>query len=87
MLDTTRPPFPHLKPSLLCRIGAETAAATGQWTAIATSNFCGQQFKGMWRDVAWHQSITGLIKRSTILPELTGSKLAQRNHNLSQSVK
>jgi hypothetical protein len=71
----------------LCRIGVETAAATGQWTAIASSNFCGPQFKGMWRDVAWHQSITDLIKRSTILPELSSTKLAQRNHILSPSVK
>jgi hypothetical protein len=62
----------------LCRIGVETSAATGQWVAIATSNFCGPQFKGMWRDVEWHRSITKLIKNSPILPELQNTKLARR---------
>jgi hypothetical protein len=60
----------------LCRIGVETAAATGQWVALATSNFCGPQFHGMWRDVAWHRSATDLIKRASILPELQSTKLA-----------
>ena len=62
----------------LCRIGLETAAATGQWLAIATSNFAGPQFRGMWRDVRWHQSANDLIKRSAILPEFEQSKLAKR---------
>jgi sugar phosphate isomerase/epimerase len=62
----------------LCRIGVETSAATGQWVAIASSNFCGPQFKGMWRDVEWHHSITKLIKSSPILPELRETKLARR---------
>jgi hypothetical protein len=49
----------------LCALGTETAAATGRWAAIATSNFCGPQFRGMWRDVAWHRRLTDLIKKPT----------------------
>lgn len=45
----------------LCALGVTTAAATGRWAAIATSNFCGPQFEGMWRDVAWHRRLTGVI--------------------------
>lgn len=45
----------------LCETGVRTAAATGQWAAIATSNFCGPQFVGMWRDVEWHQQMTAVI--------------------------
>ena len=62
----------------LCRLGVETAAGTGQWVAIATSNFAGPQFRGMWRDVRWHQAANELIKGSTILPELHDTKLAKR---------
>jgi len=45
-----------------CELGTLTAASTGRWAAIATSNFCGPQFRGMWRDIAWHQSLTRAIK-------------------------
>ncbi|MDQ5980637.1 MAG: hypothetical protein QG602_3614 [Verrucomicrobiota bacterium] len=62
----------------LCEIGVETAAATGQWAAIATSNFAGPQFHGMWRDVAWHQRLNAQIRRAAVLPELHGSKLVRR---------
>ncbi len=48
----------------LCALGTETAAATGRWAAIATSNFCGPQFRGMWRDIAWHRRLTERIKSS-----------------------
>ncbi len=48
----------------LCALGVQTAAATGRWTAIATSNFCGPQFVGMWRDVNWHKEMTDIIKNS-----------------------
>lgn len=54
----------------LCALGTEHAASTGRWAAIATSNFCGPQFRGMWRDVAWHQRLTAIIK-SASRPELT----------------
>ena len=50
----------------LCETGVRTAAATGRWTAIATSNFCGPQFVGMWRDVAWHKRLTDLIHSSAV---------------------
>ncbi len=46
----------------------ERAAATGRWAAICTSNFCGPQFCGMWRDIAWHQRLTNRIHQSH-LPE------------------
>lgn len=48
----------------LCELGVRTAAETGRWAAIATSNFCEPQFVGMWRDVAWHRRLTDLIKRA-----------------------
>ena len=52
----------------LCALGTVTAAQTGMWAGIATSNFCGPQFVGMWRDVKWHQHLTTIIK-SAILDE------------------
>jgi len=48
----------------LCELGVRTAAATGRWAGIATSNFAGPQFSGMWRDVDWHRRMTGLIHNS-----------------------
>ena len=45
----------------LCELGIGTAAATGRWSAIATSNFTGPQFAGMWRDVDWHRRMTDII--------------------------
>lgn len=48
----------------LCEVGVIEAASTGCWTSIATSNFCGPQFKGMWRDVEWHQKLTDVIHNS-----------------------
>ena len=54
----------------LCEAGVRRAAATGRWSAIATSNFCGPQFVGMWRDVSWHQGMTSLIKASAIDADL-----------------
>ena len=45
----------------LCEYGMAEAVATGQWTAMATSTFCGPQFVGMWRDIAWHRGLTGLV--------------------------
>ncbi len=57
---------------------ALVASATGRWLAIATSNFCGPQFDGMWRDVAWHQRLTTAIKRGAIDPTLRHGKLWHR---------
>jgi hypothetical protein len=62
----------------LCELGVITAAATGQWAAIATSNFCGPQFTGMWCDVEWHRKLTGIIKSSPVHAELMNTKLIQR---------
>lgn len=59
----------------LCELGTITAASTGQWMAIATSNFCGPQFVGMWRDIDWHKRLTGIIKSATIKPELLTGKV------------
>ena len=52
----------------LCALGTEKAAEHRRWAAIATSNFCGPQFNGMWRDVAWHQRLTRIIKSSVLDP-------------------
>jgi hypothetical protein len=41
--------------------GVETAVDTGRWFSMCTSNFCGPQFVGMWRDVAFHQRLTNRI--------------------------
>lgn len=50
----------------LCEIGALHAAGSGRWFSLATSNFCGPQFRGMWRDVAWHQALTKKIKNCRV---------------------
>jgi Sugar-binding cellulase-like len=47
-------------------LGLEHAAKQGRWTGMATSNFCGPQFRGMWRDIAWHRRMTDLIKSAKI---------------------
>ncbi|TVR44004.1 MAG: cellulase, partial [Planctomycetota bacterium] len=52
----------------MCAVGTRHAAASGAWAAIATSNFCGPQFVGMWRDIAWHRELTDLIKASPLPP-------------------
>jgi hypothetical protein len=62
----------------LCGVGVKTAAATGQWAAIATSNFCGPQFVGMWRDVPYHKNLTSIIKNSKLDPSIQQSKLVAR---------
>ncbi|WP_374946198.1 cellulase-like family protein [Agreia sp.] len=48
----------------------EYAAATGRFVGIATSNFCGPQFVGMWREIEWHQRLTSVIKNSPIDEDL-----------------
>lgn len=54
----------------LCELGVRHAAATGRWLAISTSNFCGPQYVGMWRDVAWHRRLTDLIKSAPLDADL-----------------
>jgi hypothetical protein len=59
----------------LCALGAQHAASSGQWLAIASSNFCGPQFVGMWRDKNWHLSVTRAIKSASISPALRQGRL------------
>jgi Sugar-binding cellulase-like len=56
----------------LTALGLEHATKQGRWIGMATSNFCGPQFRGMWRDVGWHKQLTDLIKSSSIDPDLRG---------------
>ena len=49
----------------------EVASATGRWLGIATSNFTGPQFRGVWRDVEWHRRLTSIIRNGPLAPELT----------------
>jgi len=62
----------------LCKVGVTTASGTGRWLAIATSNFCGPQFEGMWRDVRWHQEMTSLIRSGPIAADLKSGRLWNR---------
>ena len=62
----------------LCALGVEHASASGCWIANATSNFCGPQFVGMWRDIEWHQRLTTRIKSSPItvpVPDMLAKRL------------
>lgn len=61
--------------------GVRRAAATGRWVGIATSNFCGPQFHGMWRDVAWHQQLTDLIKSSPVDPDIRAERSSSSQAN------
>ena len=61
-----------------CEYGTMQAAQTGRWLAIATSNFCGPQFVGMWQDIQWHQRLTKLIHEAPIATDLLESKLGKR---------
>ena len=56
----------------LTAMGVEQAARHGRWIAVATSNFCGPQFVGMWRDIAWHRRLTDLIKTAPIDEDMQG---------------
>jgi hypothetical protein len=62
----------------LCALGTSAAAATGRWVAMATSNFCGPQFTGMWRDVEWHRRLTDLIHEAALAPDLVDTPLVTR---------
>lgn len=52
----------------LCELGVETSSATGRWMALATSNFCGPQFVGMWRDAGWHRRLNRIIHQGELPP-------------------
>ncbi len=62
----------------VCALGVQRAASTGQWLAIASSNFCGPQFTGMWRDKNWHRSQTRTVKNASINPALHRGRLYER---------
>jgi hypothetical protein len=62
----------------LCALGTQRAASSGQWLAIATSNFCGPQFVGMWRDKEWHQRLTHAIKTAEIAAPMRQGRLYSR---------
>jgi hypothetical protein len=62
----------------LCYLGVQHAASTDQWLAIASSNFCGPQFVGMWRDKKWHQTVTHAIKNASVNPALRQGRLYAR---------
>lgn len=51
----------------LNRLGISTAIKTGCYAGIATSNFCGPQFVGMWRETGWHREMTDLIHQGKIV--------------------
>ncbi len=53
-------------------LGTRAAISEKRWKAIATSNFCGPQFVGMWRDVDWHQQLTREIRSAELEPDLQG---------------
>ena len=46
------------------------AAATGRWVGLATSNFAGPQFVGLWRDVDYHRRLTDLIHAAPVDQDL-----------------
>jgi hypothetical protein len=53
----------------LCETGVRAASEKARWAAMATSNFCGPQFQGMWRDIEWHRRMTSIIHAAP-LPDL-----------------
>jgi len=58
-----------------CELGTLTASATRRWAAVATSNFCGSQFRGMWRNIAWHQRLKQAIKAARLPADFAQTKL------------
>ncbi len=61
----------------LGELAVQRVCQTGQWLAVATSNFAGPQFAGMWQDVAYHRRLTKMIRGATIHPALQAGKLAK----------
>lgn len=62
----------------LCALGTITASQTKQWAAISTSNFCGPQFVGMWKDVEWHQRLTSIIRNGELSDKMFQNPNAQK---------
>jgi hypothetical protein len=59
----------------LCEVGVRHAASKGRWLAMATSNFCGPQFVGMWHDIGWHRRLTDVIHNAE-LPKISSTTSA-----------
>jgi len=62
----------------MCAVGVQAAIRTGQWIAVATSNFAGPQFVGMWRDIDYHRHLTSLIVSAEINPGLLNKSVTKR---------
>jgi hypothetical protein len=54
----------------ITEFAVERACASGRYAAVCTSNFCGPQFVGMWREIAWHRRLTAQIKAAPLAPDL-----------------
>ena len=54
----------------MSEVALDQALTTGRWSLLCTSNFCGPQFVGMWRDVAWHRRLTERIRKAAIAEDL-----------------
>ncbi|MDH3648999.1 MAG: hypothetical protein OEQ53_04910, partial [Saprospiraceae bacterium] len=61
-----------------CAVGVQKACETGRWLSVATSNFCGPQFVGMWHDVNWHIHLTDLVHNSSVARDLYDTLFAKR---------
>ena len=61
-----------------CEAGVRRAAASGRYAAICTSNFCGPQSIGMWRDLDWHRRMTDIIKAGQLSTDIRKGLLYER---------
>jgi len=52
----------------------EYAASRGRFVGMATSNFCGPQFAGMWREIEWHLRLTTLIKSANVDEDIRATR-------------
>jgi hypothetical protein len=48
----------------------EHVVRTGRWAGVCTSNFCGPQFRGVWREVDYHRRLTSLIRSAPVADHL-----------------
>ena len=54
----------------LNRRAVEHVVTTRRWLGIATSNFCGPQFHGVWREIDYHRRLTDLIRAAELDPDV-----------------
>jgi hypothetical protein len=62
----------------LCAFGTLEALKTGRWIGLSTSNFCGPQFVGMWRDKDWHVNLNNRIRSVKINKNFEYSLIGKR---------